>query len=84
MGGEDGVVVVKPGAAAATTDSPLRVYRREREALESERDEAAQSAAAYKQLAEKAAANPMFTKKAYEHTQPKEIWREEEKEGDSD
>ena len=34
--------------------------------------------------AEKAAANPMFTKKAYEHTQPKEIWREEEKEGDSD
>ena len=37
--------------------APLRAYRREREALESERDEAAQSAAAYKQLAEKAAEN---------------------------
>jgi hypothetical protein len=34
--------------------------------------------------AEKAAANPMFTKNAYEHTQPKQIWREEEKEGESD
>ena len=30
--------------------------------------------------AEKAAANPKFTKQAYEHTQPKPVWREDEKE----
>jgi len=29
--------------------------------------------------AEKAAADPKFTKQAYEHTQPKPVWREEEK-----
>ena len=44
-------------AATATTDSPLRAYRREREAVERERDEAVQSAEAYKALAEKAAEN---------------------------